>query len=266
MIQTKILEIIPGISIEYLFKGPGYAPVVVFLHELGTNLHQFDIQQLLLSQKYQILQISFRGHGFSRIRKPLQPEQFTIDQLATDILSVMRSLEIQKAHFVGNGLGYLTCLKLFNLSPQSVHSLTSFGSFPAPYPQSFLKRALHQITDSQKPGRKIRKFMRSLENKALQKQLSVMSQYVSQEALHYLPQHISRFDSGKILQNSTSIPKLFILCGQECEFSLKFFTETFQSSKAQHFQIEKICSAEHFANMENPFQFNQIITDFIQAI
>ena len=266
MIPTCIQEIPPGISIEYRLAGPLNAPTIVFLHELGTNLHQFDIQQLLLSQKYQVLLISFRGHGLSRIVLPQQPEFFSINQLAIDILYVMKTLKIQKAHFIGNGLGYLTSLETFNLAPQSVHSLTSFGSFARLHPQSIFDWKGFKTEHHNNLNHNMRKLKQITEKKSVHKQLTTMFQNTSHDALLHLTQHISCFDYSKILQNSGTVPKLFIPCEQECKSLQKYLNRVLPPTSAQHTQIVTICCPGHFANMENPSQFNQILTNFIQAL
>ena len=266
MIPTQLQEILPGISIEYRLAGPLDAPTIVFLHELGTNLHQFDIQQLLLSQKYQVLLISFRGHGRSQIALPQQPEFFSINQLAIDILYVMNTLKIQKAHLIGNGLGYLTSLEIFNIAPQSVHSLTSFGSFARLHPQSIFEWKYFKTEHHNNLNPTKRKFKKIPGKKSIHKQLITMSQNTSQDALVYLSQHISRYDYSKILQNSGAVPKLFIPCEQQCKLLKKYLNQVLPPAAIRYAQIATICSTGQFSNMENPSQFNHILTNFIQGL
>ena len=52
-----------GITMEYALDGPTDAPVLAFVHGLGSNLHQFAAHTERFGDRYRVLLLSLRGHG-----------------------------------------------------------------------------------------------------------------------------------------------------------------------------------------------------------
>ena len=89
-----------GIGIRYELEGPETAPVVVMSHSLAANVAMWDDQMPVLSG-YRVLRYDTRGHGGTDV-----PEgDYTLDQLARDVLGLLDALAIEKAHFVGLSMG-----------------------------------------------------------------------------------------------------------------------------------------------------------------
>ena len=89
-----------GIGIRYEFEGPETAPVVVMSHSLAANVAMWDDQMPILSG-YRVLRYDTRGHGGT----DAPDGDYTLDQLAGDVLGLLDALEIEKAHFVGLSMG-----------------------------------------------------------------------------------------------------------------------------------------------------------------
>ena len=89
-----------GIGIRYELEGPETAPVVVMSHSLAANVAMWNDQMPVLSG-YRVLRYDTRGHGGTDV-----PEgDYTLDQLASDVLGLLDALAIEKAHFVGLSMG-----------------------------------------------------------------------------------------------------------------------------------------------------------------
>jgi len=61
----------------------------------------WDAQMLVLEPAYQVVRLDMRGHGQSDV----PPGPYTLDELADDVIAVMDSQNIDKAHWVGLSVG-----------------------------------------------------------------------------------------------------------------------------------------------------------------
>ena len=105
--QTELLQLSNGITIEYSLTGSEDATGLILVHGLGLNLRQLEPQGDFFSQQYQVILISLRGHGRSSMPDHLGIKDFSVEQLAADIKALLLDLGIRKVHFVGNSLGGL---------------------------------------------------------------------------------------------------------------------------------------------------------------
>ena len=103
--------------------GPEDASVLVLLHGNGENLHIFEKQISYLSRFCRVIAVDTRGHGQStRGTAPLNYYTF-----ASDIIAVLGSLKVDKAHFVGFSDGAITALHLAITAPQRIESMVLLG-------------------------------------------------------------------------------------------------------------------------------------------
>jgi 3-oxoadipate enol-lactonase len=90
-----------GARLNYRFEGPADAPVLVFSNSLGTNLSMWDPQIPALTSRFRVLRYDTRGHGQSAVT--LGP--YSITQLGRDVVGLLDSLGIERAHFCGLSMG-----------------------------------------------------------------------------------------------------------------------------------------------------------------
>lgn len=77
---------------------------LVFCNSLGTDLHMWDEQVSELADDFRILRYDRRGHGLS---SP-PPAPYALDDLGSDVISLLDALNISRAHFCGLSIGGLT--------------------------------------------------------------------------------------------------------------------------------------------------------------
>lgn len=99
-----------GTELHYRIDGDrhGSAPWIVLSNSLGSDLSMWTPQVESLSKQFRVLRYDTRGHGHSETPKG----QYTIDQLAGDVLGLMDTLKIGRAHFAGVSMGGLTGIAL----------------------------------------------------------------------------------------------------------------------------------------------------------
>lgn len=108
---------------------PQHGEAVVFLHFSGANLMMWQPVVPYFQGRYHIVLVDLRGHG-----KSDKPESgYHIDQMAADVLGVMRHLNLEQAHLVGSSLGAEVALSLAANFPQMVRSLVCEGALFSEY-------------------------------------------------------------------------------------------------------------------------------------
>lgn len=97
-----------GLRLNVVDEGRRDAQVVVLSHSLAANLTMWAPQAQALSQDYRVIRYDTRGHGASDV--PTGAYNFA--QLTADVITLLDSLGITRAHFVGLSLGGMTALGL----------------------------------------------------------------------------------------------------------------------------------------------------------
>ncbi|PRY09158.1 3-oxoadipate enol-lactonase [Paraburkholderia sp. BL25I1N1] len=99
-----------GTELHYRIDGDrhGNAPWIVLSNSLGTDLSMWAPQVAALSKHFRVLRYDTRGHGHSEAPKG----PYTIEQLTGDVLGLMDTLKIARAHFCGISMGGLTGVAL----------------------------------------------------------------------------------------------------------------------------------------------------------
>lgn len=100
----------------------GGAPVI-FLHGLGSNADDWELQVPAFSARYQTISVDLRGHGQSPYRGRL-----TVPAMAGDVAQLLVQMG-GPAHVVGLSLGGAVALALGILFPEQVRSLTLVNTF-----------------------------------------------------------------------------------------------------------------------------------------
>ncbi|MGH3353233.1 MAG: 3-oxoadipate enol-lactonase [Nocardioides sp.] len=108
-----------AVAVHHLVSGPEDAPVVVLSNSLGSTMAMWDAQIEELSQHFRVVRYDTRGHGGS----PVPQGPYEIDDLADDVVALLDSLGVQKAHFVGLSLGGMTGMRLAARDPERVDRL-----------------------------------------------------------------------------------------------------------------------------------------------
>jgi pimeloyl-ACP methyl ester carboxylesterase len=115
-----------GVKIYYEVEGEGQ-PVVLH-HAISFDLETWRGSELLnaLLSDFRLILMDARGHG--RSDKPHDPEAYTMDKRAGDVVAVLDVLNIDKSHFYGYSYGGRIGFELANFAPDRVASITVGGA------------------------------------------------------------------------------------------------------------------------------------------
>lgn len=87
--------------LAYRLDGPADKPVLVLSNSIGTDLHMWDAQIPELAKRFRVLRYDMRGHGASDVPSGA----YSIDRSGRDVIELLDSLDVERAHFLGLSLG-----------------------------------------------------------------------------------------------------------------------------------------------------------------
>ena len=108
-----------AVAVHHVVTGPSDAPVVVLSNSLGSTYSMWDSQADALAEHFRVVRYDTRGHGGS----PVPAGPYDIDDLADDVVMLLDTLGVEKAHFVGLSLGGMTGMRLAARNPERVDRL-----------------------------------------------------------------------------------------------------------------------------------------------
>ena len=257
------LKVSDHVEIEYSLSGPDSEYTLLFAHGLGSNLNQFEPQQQYFAQNYKVLLISLRGHGNSSA--PVNPTQadYTVRKMARDVQALLTHLGIRKVHFVGNSLGGLIGYELMELDYDLLSSLTTFGTTPRLHTSRFTFWTL--LTIERLLGPKGFAWLvgkTASKDKVVCTRLKQMYKIVSKDALELITMNIADYDYMNIICRH-DIPMMLIRGGLDKEINKNLGPVLEIMEQKPSFELVEIPNAGHFANMDNPSDFNEILSGFL---
>ncbi|QSR30752.1 3-oxoadipate enol-lactonase [Nocardioides sp. S5] len=108
-----------AVAVHHVVTGPEDAPVVVLSNSLGSTTSMWDAQADELADQFRVVRYDTRGHGAS----PVPPGPYDIDDLVDDVVALLDTLGVERAHFVGLSLGGMTGMRLAARHPECVDRL-----------------------------------------------------------------------------------------------------------------------------------------------
>src|SRR5215470_12421251 len=108
---------INGIDIDYNDQGSGLP--VIFIHAFPLNQTMWDEQVAALKDRCRVITLDLRGFGNSDV--PEEPN--SMDQMASDVRSLMADLGIDRAVLVGLSMGGYISLAFYRNYPDAVRAM-----------------------------------------------------------------------------------------------------------------------------------------------
>ena len=117
-----------GVRIHYQVEGNG--PPLVLMHGGGGSLETWRELGFVdaLRDDFRLVPIDARGSG--RSDKPHDPEAYSAENMASDVLAVLDVLEVDSAHYLGYSMGAFIGLGAAKHAPGRFRSLALGGTTP----------------------------------------------------------------------------------------------------------------------------------------
>ncbi|HMA32016.1 MAG TPA: 3-oxoadipate enol-lactonase [Casimicrobiaceae bacterium] len=110
---------VAGVRIHYRIDGDAAAPPLVLSNSLGASLEMWEPQMAELSARFRVVRYDTRGHGESEVT----PGPYTIAMLGADVVALLDTLAIPRAHFCGLSMGGMTGMWLGVNAPERIDRL-----------------------------------------------------------------------------------------------------------------------------------------------
>jgi 3-oxoadipate enol-lactonase len=112
-------DVVTTAALHYTVDGPADAPVLLLGPSLGTTTELWAPQVPALAARFRVVRYDHRGHG----RSPVPPAPYTLAELGGDVLAVLDTLGVGRAHVAGLSLGGMVSMWLAANAPDRVDRL-----------------------------------------------------------------------------------------------------------------------------------------------
>jgi 3-oxoadipate enol-lactonase len=133
----------PEVGLAASLEGPDGAPVLVLANPIGTTRAIWAAQVPVLKEHFRLLRFELRGHGEPGARSGAPPGPYSIAELGTDVLALMRDHDVGTAAYCGISIGGMIGLWLAANAPERISALVVCCAAITPMPsrQAWLDRA-----------------------------------------------------------------------------------------------------------------------------
>lgn len=256
-----------NISLSYIDEGPENAPVIIFIHGFPFNKEMWDMQLAALNEKFRVIAYDVRGHGNSWCGT----DDFSIELFVKDLLALMDKLEIEKTTLCGLSMGGYIALNAIENHPHRFDSLILCDtSCAADSPEAKEKRmkAIEIILENgveKFADDSIKNFFAHesfiTKKEVIAEVREIMINTTEKSIIKTLLALSRRLETCSTLWK-IKVPVL-ILVGEEDKITppeaAQFMYEEINGSV-----ISVITNAGHLSNVENPDQFNEQLTRFLE--
>lgn len=251
------------------YEETGKGAPVIFIHGYSFDHTEWDPQFFEFAKTHKVIRYDCRGYGYSD-----EPQEGKAFLHAKDLLVLMDSLKIKKAHVVGLSMGGFIATDFLALHPERLLSVTAASGdvFPVPGPsepwtKDLIKKRLNDIQQIRKRGTINHKLdwlhglMRhggtNLE-KIRKPVWEMIYKWNQWQPLHVEPRLVLGNHVIPMLQNKKVTTPVMVLTGEADKERPNKLLEIVPSAT----QVI-VPNAGHVSNLENPKDFNSLLYSFI---
>lgn len=237
---------------------------VVFIHGLGGD-HTFWLYQVpAFCARFPVISVDLRGHGQST--KP--DRDFGIAEMAQDVVRLLRSLGVERAHMVGLSLGGVVAQQFALDYPLAVASLVLADTFCATPPEytDAVRAALQFVEDNDMPA------------VAKARITNAFSDAVNPAMRDYFIDRVARNDKPSYVRaaravmgfsatarlHEISAPALVVV-GDLDRVTPPALSEDL-AARIAGARLARFAGAGHISNLEQPAEFNRVVVDFLDSV
>jgi 3-oxoadipate enol-lactonase len=255
--------------IGYTDEGIYDAPVVILIHGFPFNRIMWDKQVELLKERYRVIAYDVRGHGNS----DAGTGDFSIGLFASDLISLMDSLKIEKAIICGLSMGGYIALNLIENYPERINALILCDTTcKADTPEGIDKRmkTIETIIESGVEAYadgSLKNFFAPDSFKTRKEEIAEVRQMMLETTEHTLVETMLALSKRKETCNKLNEIKVpvLILVGKE-DIITPPEAATFMHQKIKGSVLGIIEHAGHISNLENPVIFNEHLSEFVASV
>ncbi|HWR39892.1 MAG TPA: alpha/beta hydrolase [Patescibacteria group bacterium] len=249
-------------GIQMYYEEQGQGPALVFIHGLGENASSWKFQKEYFSKTFRVVVMDLRGHGQSG-----DGEEFiTMEWFAKDVLDLLTSLGISRAHFVGHSMGGLIIQQIAAQYPERIATMTlsdAAGFYPPPFATTGLEERLKRLETLS-----MNEVAEAIANVACRagipeaEKISVRDMFAANRREPYRQSTISTLKADYREFHSKMKAPTFLLVG-ELDVTTPLDYAQFLNKAITGSKLEIIPDAAHMTKMENPAFYNRALAEFL---
>jgi 3-oxoadipate enol-lactonase len=241
----------------------GPAPVVL-IHGLGGDHSMWLYQVPALCARFPTITVDLRGHGQST----RSARDFTVGEMASDVVRLLRTLGVERAHLVGLSLGGMVAQQFaldYPLATASLVLADTLCGTPAGF-ESVMRDAFRFIEEN------------SMVAIAQARITNAFSDAVEPVMRGYLIDRVAQNDKAAYVRAARSVfgfsvgdrlgeiaaPTLVII-GDQDRVTPPPLSEDI-AARIPGARLAPLAGAGHISNMEQPHEFNRVVLGFLSAV
>jgi 3-oxoadipate enol-lactonase len=236
---------------------PGRPPLVL-LHGLGTDRRIWLYQIPPFCSHLPVIAVDLRGHG----RSSAPAGEWTIAEMAQDVVRLLRHLGAEKGHLVGLSMGGMVAQQFALDYPYATASLTLVDT-AAHVPPAAAQESLRFMD-----ANPMKDIAASRITTALSEAVdpAMLRHFIEQVALndkvHYLQaaRAVFGFDARARL-SEIAAPTLVVLGEADRTFQHEWMTGL--ATAIPGARLQRLAGAGHLSNLEKPQEFNRALMEFL---
>ncbi len=256
-----------GTKVAHRIWDGGEVGTLVFIHGLGADQRQFANDAACFAARgFRCLTFDLRGHGLSTLPESVERASFTVEAFADDLEPIISRHAKGPVHLIGNSLGGLVALALINKQAQNYRSLVTFGTayrlhFPPGIPT--LQYLVARLMGPKKLAEVISKNAGfSAQAKQLLRQ---MYSEVDLKVTYLTQKNIRVYDYCNVAVDFPG--PIAILRGDlDRDINKQLPKSLAYLAELPGFRLYEIAEAGHFANLDQPERFREIIGKFLSEM
>ena len=262
-----------GARLYYEERGTGEPLILLHGHSLDTRM--WDFQFRVFARRYRVVSFDFRGYG----RSSAQTEGFQFTHL-DDMLTLMDSLHIRRAHIVGLSMGAFIAGDMLGIAPERMLScvLASGGPKKQPGPSEPMDSAEwarrdREITELRAKGVETMKkeWLEGLissggsNRESMRRPLRRMiSRWTAWQPLHHEARVLYGNDAVRLIRSChPAVPTLVLEGGAPGN---RHSGRSWLSDVMPDVWVQELPDCGHMMNMEQPDAFNRAVLEFLNRL
>lgn len=254
-----------GADLSYYVMGPEDGRPLVLCHGLAASGLQFvEDAAFFAAQGFYVVVPDLRGHGRSTCG-PQEADLFSAAHLADDVLTILDAENIVQTDWVGNSLGGILALEIMGQAPERLRKFASFGtaySLEVPGFVASIASGSVRLLGTKLIGQMIAPMTcKAPEAQAI---IYAMLQDVDLYAAEAAGRDVSTYD---LIANAQSFmrPILMLRTDQDHNVNNALAPTLLSMSDQQNFTLIDIAGAGHCANLDQPDQIRDLLSQFFEA-
>jgi pimeloyl-ACP methyl ester carboxylesterase len=258
-----------NLTVSYNDEGPDDAPVIIFIHGFPFNKSMWDLQVTALKTSYRVIAYDVRGHGNTESVN----RKFSINLFVNDLLRMMDALRLDTAILCGLSMGGYIALKAVEKYPERFDGLVLSDTQCIADTPEVIEKRMNLIQSIKETGvekyaaESIKNFFASSSLLTMKEEITKVREMIlntpQQSLCNTLLALADRTETCSFL-TEINIPVL-IMVGKEDKITPPD-TALLMHKKIHDSQLYVLDHAGHLANMENDYEFNYQLREFVDLV